>query len=130
MKKFFYFPIFVIMIVVLAVACKKDTSCGALIRVYFSENGQDAEEPATDALVQIGTNANYAEFAKAEGYTNSDGIFEWTFKYEASLDIVVTTTRPFFINDSTMVDMPYKGTSQVKLEPGETVEVTVLVLPE
>ena len=67
MKKFFYFPIFVIMIVVLAVACKKDTSCGALIRVYFSENGQDAEEPATDALVQIAPTQTTPSSRKLKG---------------------------------------------------------------
>jgi len=130
MKKISYLPILILLILCCAVSCKKDRSCGTLIRVYYSENGQDAEEPAANALVQIGTNANYADFAKAEGYTDGEGVFEWTFKYEASLDILVTTTRPYFVNDSTMVDMPYKGTSQVKLEPGETVEVTVLVLPE
>ncbi|MCQ2286079.1 MAG: hypothetical protein MJZ76_04310 [Bacteroidales bacterium] len=130
MKKLYSLPVFILMFALLAVSCKKDTACGALIRVYFSENGIDAQEAAAGAHVLIGTNANYADFAKAEGYTNGEGVFEYEFKYEASLDVVVETTRPFFVDDSTMVDMPYKGTSQIKLEPGETVEVNVLILPE
>lgn len=129
-KRLLYLPLFLLVFVALAVSCKKDNGCSALIRVYYSQNGIDAEGPAANARVQIGTNTNYADFAKADGYTNEEGVFEYEFKYEASLDIVVTTMRPIKVDDEHTVEMPYKGTSQIKLEPGETVEVNVMILPE
>lgn len=116
--------------VVLFSECKKDTTCHAAIKAYYSENGVDILEPAANAYIQIGTNTNYADFARAEGYANEEGVFTWDFKYEASLDVVAENTREYWVNENESVQATYRGSSQIKLVPGETVEVTVLLLPE
>jgi len=108
--------------------CKKDMTCKALIHVYYSNNGIDAEEIAPGAYVIIGQNANYAEFAKAEGSTNEHGVFEHTFLYEASLEVVATGVRTIYVNDDPL-EVPYSGTTQIKLEPGETTEIDLLMIP-
>lgn len=116
--------------VLLVSQCKKDTICHAKIKAYYSENGIDILEPAANAYVRIGTNTNYADFARAEGYTDADGVFTWDFKYEASLDVVAENSRELWINENESVQATYRGSSQIKLVPGETVEVTILLLPE
>lgn len=108
--------------------CKKDTSCKAIVHVYFSNNGIDAEDPAPGAFVTIGQNANYADFAKAEGVANELGIFEHTFLYEASLEVVANGVRIVYINDDP-VEVAHSGSTQIKLEPGETTEVDLLIIP-
>jgi len=130
MKTRIFIPI-VICLFALAVCtqCKKDTTCKAIIHVYFSNNGIDAEEVAPGAYVTIGQNDNYAEFAKAEGAANDLGVFEHTFLYESSLEVIATATRSVYINDSVSTPVPYAGSTQIKLEAGETTEIDLLMIP-
>ncbi|HHU46565.1 MAG TPA: hypothetical protein P5134_03580 [Bacteroidales bacterium] len=125
MKTRLFIPIVICLFsLFLCTQCKKDKSCKAIIHVYFSNNGIDAEEPAAGAYVAIGQNANYADFAKAEGYTNEQGIFEHSFLYEASLEVYATSSK-----DVGDVPIMYAGATQIKLEAGETTEIDLLIIP-
>lgn len=100
--------------------CRKETTCDAIVKVYFSSNGIDAEEPASGAWVTIGDNDNYADFAKASGNADGEGIFKHTFKYEAALEVVATGSKD---------NVEYAGSGQIKLIAGEAVEIIVLMIP-
>lgn len=126
MKTRLFIPIVICLFsLLLCTQCKKDTTCKAIVHVYFSSNGIDADEPAAGAYVAIGQNANYADFAKAEGNANEQGVFEHTFLYEASLEVRATASRVGVDG----MPIPYAGTTQIKLEAGETTEVDLLIIP-
>lgn len=111
------------------VQCKKEPVCEMHLHVHKTVTGIDTAEALPHAFVQIGLEDNYADFAKAEGYTDALGTFIHTFQYEALLDVSV-------VYDSTWVDTNelihrdyFIGTGRVKLEPGEIVEPYILVTP-
>ncbi len=111
------------------VQCKKEPVCDLVLHVHKTMTGIDTAEALPRAYVTIGQEDNYAEFAKAEGYTDQNGIFTHTFKYESLLDVSV-------VYDSTWVDTNdiihrdyFIGTGRVKLEPGEVAEPYILVTP-
>jgi len=105
--------------------CKKDTICKVRIICNYSENGIDTGDLVENCFVEIGKD-NYADFARDTGRTNSSGVYETKFKYEALLDI---TASSIFI-DTNMNETDYLGSGQVKLIPGETVEKVILLMPQ
>ena len=86
----------------------------------------DTGEVVSGAIVTIGKdsypNGESAEFAKATGETDANGVFEHEFLYEALLDVNAIKVENV---DGTEVN--YIGVGQVKLVPDEVVEKVILL---
>ena len=108
--------------------CKKEPVCELVLRVHTTTTGVDTAGPLAGAYVRIGLEDNYADFAKAEGYTDKNGVFTHTFKYEALLDVVVSYDSTYYIDDVPIREQ-YYGAGRVKLGPDETVDQVILVTP-
>ena len=108
--------------------CKKEPVCELVLRIHTTNTGVDTAAALPGAYVLVGLEDNYADFAKAEGYTDANGVFTHTFKYEALLDVVVTYDSSYYIDEVYHHDAFY-GTGRVKLIPDETVEQVILVTP-
>ena len=76
----FYF-LATLTVLALCVQCKKEPVCDLILHVHRTSTGIDTLDAVPHAFVQIGLEDNYADFAKAEGYTDGYGIFSHTFKY-------------------------------------------------
>lgn len=116
--------------------CKKEPVCELVLRVHTTTTGVDTAAALPRAYVRIGLEDNYADFAKAEGYTDQNGVFTYTFKYEALLDVIVTYDSTYYTYytvddhlDSVYHHDSYYGTGRVKLIPDETVDQVILVTP-
>ena len=116
--------------------CKKEPVCELVLRVHTTTTGVDTAGPLPRAFVRIGLEDNYADFAKAEGYTDDNGVFMHTFKYEALLDVMITYDSTYYTYftvddhlDSVYHHDAYYGTGRVKLVPDETVDQIILVAP-
>ena len=108
--------------------CKKEPVCELVLRIHTTNTGVDTAAALLGAYVRVGLEDNYADFAKAEGYTDANGVFTHTFKYEALLDVVVTYDSSYYIDEVYYHDAFY-GTGRVKLIPDETVDQVILVTP-
>ncbi len=110
--------------------CKKEPVCELVLRVHTSTTGIDTAAALPGAFVRIGLNENYADFAKTEGYTDQNGVFTHTFKYEAMLDVEISYDSTYTVEEQgtsvTHHDV-YYGTGRVKLVPDETVDQVILV---
>ena len=122
----FYF-LATIALLTFCVQCKKEPVCELVLRVHKTNTGIDTADVLPNAYVRVGLEDNYADFAKAEGYTDKNGVFTHTFKYEALLEVAGTYDSTYFNSDSVMVRDYYLGSGRVKLEPGETVDQVILV---
>ncbi len=121
-----FYALAALCLVTLFTQCKKEPVCDLVLHVHKTTTGIDTADALPHCLVNVGLEDNYADFAKAEGYTDQNGVFTHTFKYEALLDVMA-------VYDSTWVDTNdiqhrdyFVGTGRVKLEPGETVEQYIL----
>ena len=120
-----FYALAAICFVTLFTQCKEPV-CDLVLHVHKTTTGIDTADALPNCLVNVGLEDNYADFAKAEGYTDQNGVFTHTFKYEALLDVMA-------VYDNTWVDTNdiqhrdyFVGTGRVKLEPGETVEQYIL----
>lgn len=106
--------------------CERDYSCTMKVvcRVF---DGVDTGKVAANAHVVVGKE-EYADHARAEGYTNDKGVFLHVFPYPALLDVTVTyydTVR----NASGGVDsVLFTGAGQVQLYESETTEKLILLM--
>lgn len=132
-----FYALAVATLLLLCTQCKKEPVCDLVLRVHKTTMGIDTADALPRAFVRIGLEDNYADFAKAEGYTDENGVFTHTFKYEALLDVIITydTTYYTYYNvdeetiDSVYHHEAYYGTGRVKLVPDETVDQVILVTP-
>ncbi len=103
------------MMMLTAGGCKKDTDCKLVVTVkHLSDTNRVV--PQCSVLVK-----KYD--VEAAGFTNTAGQFDYTFKYEAILDIfalIDTSTDP-------LTNSWLKGESSVRLEPGQTVHKSVFI---
>ncbi|MDR1346097.1 MAG: hypothetical protein LBK03_05285 [Bacteroidales bacterium] len=109
--------------------CKKDESCKVRIICRQSLTGVDTGAVIPQCEVEIGKDS-YASYAHVTGVANASGVFEYTFKLEALLDVKANAEIREPVTDSTFANFPYEGVGQVKLIPGETVEKTILLLKQ
>ena len=129
MKKFLLLIPFIAVVLLLTMTqCKKNYTCGMKVICYFSTNGIDTGKVVSGAALDIYPGAvapgrvvlpAIEEGRNAE--TNSNGTYEHTYPYEALLNITATYT------DTAGVE--YRGTAQIKLQEGETVEKAILMMP-
>lgn len=131
-----FYALAVVTLLVAFTQCKKEPVCELVLRVHTTTTGADTADALPMAYVRIGLEDNYADFAKAEGYTDANGVFTHTFKYEALLDVIVTYDSTYYTYytvedhlDSVYHHDAYYGTGRVKLIPDETVDQLILVTP-
>ncbi len=105
-----------IAIIALSTSCKKDTECKALITVKYltDTNKVVANSNVTVSKYDVGSS----------GVTNSAGQFEVTFKNEAILDVVAVADTT---SDTVRPPSFVRGTTTIRLIPGETVQKSVFV---
>ena len=121
------YAILAVALVVLFAQCKKEPVCDLVLHVHKTTTGIDTADAVGHCYVRIGLEDNYADFAKAEGYTDNNGVFTHTFQYEALLDVEAVYDSTYTdTNDVTHRDY-FVGAGRVKLEPDETVESYILV---
>jgi hypothetical protein len=108
--------------------CKKDESCKVRIICRQSITGVDTGAVIPMCEIEIGKD-EYADFAHTVGVTNASGVFEYTFKLEALLDVEANATLQEIVNGDTL-EFDYVGVGQIKLISGETVEKTILLLKQ
>lgn len=113
-------PIIGLVIILCFAGCTKEITYKIKIKCCYSETGIDTGAVVPGTYIKIGKD-NYADFAQAEGYTDANGEFEYTFKYEALLDV----TASF---GDTITGNNYYGSGQIKLLPDELVEETILMM--
>ena len=70
----FYF-LATIALLTFCVQCKKEPVCELVLRVHKTNTGIDTADVLPNAYVRVGLEDNYADFAKAEGYTDKNGVF-------------------------------------------------------
>ena len=130
MKKiaFLFYALAVATLLLTFSQCKKEPVCELVLRVHTTTTGVDTAGPLPMAHVRIGLEDNYADFAKADGYTDANGVFTHTFQHEALLDVEVTYDSTYYIDDVMFHDAFY-GTGRVKLVPDEIVDQVILVSP-
>lgn len=113
--------------VALFTQCKKEPVCDLVLHVHKTTTGIDTADAVSGCFVRIGLEDNYADFAKAEGYTDDNGVFSHTFQYEALLDVEAVYDNTYMDENEVFHRDYFVGTGRVKLEPGETVEQYILV---
>jgi len=108
--------------------CKKDESCKVRIICCQSNTGVDTGAVIPMCNVEIGKD-DYADYAHTVGVADASGVFEYTFKLEALLDVEANATVTETVN-GVPEQFEYAGVGQIKLIPGETVEKTILLLKQ
>lgn len=130
MKKIkFLIPVLVsALLVVFFTQCEKDHSCKMKITCNFSSNGIDTGDVASKVHIIVGKQ-EYADYAKADGYTDKNGVFEHTFPYPALLDVIATYADTTFDEDGNITEIKnYTGGAQIQVNAGETTEKTILMV--
>lgn len=106
--------------------CERDYSCTMKIvcRVF---DGVDTGKVAANAHVVVGKE-EYADHARADGYTNDKGIFLHVFPYPALLDVTVTYYDTVRNANGTLDSVLFTGAGQVQLYESETTEKLILLM--
>ena len=126
MKKLAYIiPVFTaFLFVILFSQCKKETDCKVRIICKYSETGIDTGKIVPGCTVKLGKE-DFADYAKAEGKCDINGVYETAFQYQAILEI----NANYVIVDSLTEEVDeFTGRGEIKLMPGETVEKVVLLI--
>lgn len=118
----------VVVMAFLFTTCEKDTSCKARVICRFTETGLDTLGTVDSAIVAFGK-VTFADFAIDTGMTDKYGVYETSFRYEATLDINASRVVKDSV-DGVEVEYLYIGKSDIKLIPGETVEKVVLMMKQ
>lgn len=106
--------------------CERDYSCTMKVvcRVF---DGVDTGKVAANAHVVVGKE-EYADHARAEGYTNDKGIFLHVFPYPALLDVTVTYYDTVHNASGGVDSVLFTGAGQVQLYESETTEKLILLM--
>ena len=106
--------------------CERDYSCTMKVvcRVF---DGVDTGKVAANAHVVVGKE-EYAEHARAEGYTNDKGIFLHVFPYPALLDVTVTYYDTVHNASGGVDSVLFTGAGRVQLYESETTEKLILLM--
>lgn len=108
--------------------CETNHECKMYIKCCFTSNGVDTLGAVAGAHVVVGEE-RYDQRAKAEGYTDKNGVFIHVFELPALLNVVATYSDT--IRDdagNVMAVKNYSGGTQVQLYEDETTEKTILMV--
>ena len=127
-KSLLLIPVIAVALLLTMTQCKKNYNCGLRVTCYFSTNGLDTLDKVSGASLIIypgavapGRTVHQAIEEGREGITDKNGMYEHTYPYEALLNITATYT-------DTVDNIEYRGTAQIKLQEGETVEKAILMM--
>lgn len=127
-KSLFLIPIIAVVILLTMTQCKKNYNCGMKVECRFTTTGLDTGKAVAGATLDIypgaiapGRTVHPAIEGGRSGVTDKNGIYEHTYPYEALLNITATYT-------DTVEHVDYRGTAQIKLQEGETVEKVILMM--
>ena len=131
-KSLFFIPVIALVILLTMTQCKKNYNCGLKVICNFTTTGLDTGKAVAGANLEIypgavasGRTVHPAIESGKKGVTDENGIYEHTYPYEALLNISATYT------DTTgNTNVRYRGSAQVKLQEGQTVEKVVLMMRE
>ncbi len=136
-KSLFFIPIVALVILLTMTQCKKNYNCGLKVVCYFTTTGLDTGKTVAGATLEIypgavasGRTVHPAIEEGKKGVTNKNGVYEHTYPYEALLNISATFTDTVVTETGNMQINNYRGTAQVKLQEGQTVEKAVLMMLE
>jgi len=111
------------------VKCERNHDCTMHLECYYSDNGIDTGDVCSNVHIVVGKE-EYADYARADGYTDANGVFEHIFPYPALLDVVATKADTIWNEeDSTITEVKYyTGAAQVQVNDGETTSKTILMV--
>ena len=112
--------------ILLFTECERDYSCTMKV-VCRLFDGVDTGKVAANAHVVVGKE-EYADHARAEGYTNDNGVFLHVFPYPALLDVNVSFYDTVRNANGTLDSVLYTGSGQVQLYESETTEKLILLM--
>lgn len=128
-KSLLLIPVIAVILLLTMTQCKKNYNCEMKVICYFSTTGLDTGKAVVGAVLDIypgaiapGRTVHPAIEGGKKGVTGADGSYSHTYPYEALLNITATYT-----DEETNID--YRGTAQIKLQEGETVEKAILMMP-
>lgn len=102
--------------------CKHDYRCTMRIVCRYYDN-IDTGDVVKNAHIVVGKE-EYDPRARAEGYTNDQGVFEHIFDYPALLDVMVTYNDTLETGEVKY----YTGAAQVQMNESETTEKIILMM--
>jgi hypothetical protein len=136
-KSLFFIPVIALVILLTMTQCKKDYNCGLKVVCYYTTTGLDTGKTVAGANLDIypgsvasGRTVHPAIEAGRKGVTDKNGVYEHTYPYEALLNISATFTDTVVTETGYTEIRNYRGTAQVKLQEGQTVEKAVLMMLE
>lgn len=136
-KSLFFIPVIALVILLTMTQCKKNYNCGLKVICNYTTTGLDTGKAVSDAELEIypgavasGRTVHPAIESGKNGKTNDKGVYEHTYPYEALLNIAATKVDSVKNEDGSIEVKNYRGSAQVKLQEGQTVEKVVLMMQE
>ena len=137
-KSLFFIPVIALVILLTMTQCKKNYNCGLKIICKYTTTGLDTGKAVAGANLEIypgavasGRTVHQAIENGKVGVTNENGIYEHTYPYEALLNISATSVDTVKDDNGNVIGVNnYRGSAQVKLQEGQTVEKVVLMMQE
>ena len=137
-KSLFFIPVIALVILLTMTQCKKNYSCGLKVICKYTTTGLDTGKAVPGANLEIypgavasGRTVHPAIENGKNGVTDENGVYEHTYPYEALLNIAATSVDTVKDDNGNVVGINnYRGSAQVKLQEGQTVEKVVLMMQE
>lgn len=108
--------------------CETKHDCKMYIKCNFTSNGVDTLGSVANAHIVVGED-HYNARARAEGYTDANGVFIHTFELPALLNVLATYSDTIKDEAGNVTAIKnYSGGTQVQLYEGETTEKTILMV--
>lgn len=127
-KSLILIPFIAVVLMLTLTQCKKNYTCGIKVTCNLTTNGTDTGAVVPGAKLVIYPNAVtsgrtvHTAIESAKNATaNENGVYEHTYPYEALLTVTADYTNP-------ETNKNYHGTTQIKLQEGEVIEKTVLMM--
>jgi len=136
-KSLLLIPVIAMVLLLTMTQCKKNYNCGLKVICNLTNTGLDTGKVVSGAKLDIypGIVGNDDRIHPAikdgrNGTTNENGVYEHTYPYEALLNISATYTDTVETEDGYVEINSYRGSAQVKLQEGQTIEKVVLMMKE
>lgn len=136
-KSLFFIPVIALVILLTMTQCKKNYSCGLKITCNYTTTGLDTGKAVANAILEIypgavasGRTVHPAIEQYKDTVTDDNGVYEHTYPYEALLNISATKVDSVKNESGNITVKNYRGSAQVKLQEGQTVEKVVLMMQE
>ena len=137
-KSLFFIPVIALVILLTMTQCKKNYNCGLKVICNYTTTGLDTGKVVPGAKLEIypgavasGRTVHPAIESGKKGVTDENGVYEHTYPYEALLNIAATYVDTVKNESGQVTEIKnFRGSAQVKLQEGQTVEKVVLMMQE